>query len=110
MQKADDLLQPRAQLSTLPDELKAYIARLCAEQDDAAREALVDAEQRFARFPGLRGEILALKSKLEGSVGALYATSKDWQAIAAPYGFQVRLIFIRATTLCSSTLTRRAPF
>ncbi len=47
MPKADDAPQPRAQLNTLPDKLKAYMAHLCAKQDVAIRKALADCRERF---------------------------------------------------------------
>jgi hypothetical protein len=95
METPDDALQPCAQLNTLPDELKAYIARLCAEQDDAVREAFADLSRRFTAKHPLSSDIQGFKSKLKSSIGALYGTSKRWQQIAAQYRFQVRLVFIR---------------
>lgn len=94
METTDEALQPRAQLNTLPDELKAYIACLCAEQDDAIREAFADLSRRFTAKHPLSSEIQEYKSKLRSSIGALYGTSKKWQQIAAQYRFQVRLVFI----------------
>lgn len=91
MQKADDAVQPRAQLNTLPDELKAYIARLCAEQDVAVRKALVDCHERFQEFHPPASDVDAYLSQVKCSVGALYGTSKGWQKVAAPYRFQVCL-------------------
>lgn len=95
METTDEAPQLRAQLNMLPDELKAYIARLCAEQDDAIREVFADLSRRFAAKHPLSSEIQEYKSKLRSSIGALYGTSKRWQQIAAPYRFQVRLVFIR---------------
>ncbi|GAA5963400.1 hypothetical protein JCM8115_001213 [Rhodotorula mucilaginosa] len=90
MQKADNAVQPRAQLNTLPDELQAYIARLCAEQDVAVRKALADCHERFQEFRPPASDVYAYLSQVKCSVGALYGTSKGWQKVAAPYRFQLR--------------------
>lgn len=90
METTDDALQPRAQLNMLPDELKTYIARLCADQDVALREALIDAEKRFAGCYPQCTDIYGYRLKVQSSLGALYQTSKEWQKITAPHRFRVR--------------------
>ncbi|GAA5863385.1 hypothetical protein JCM3774_005274 [Rhodotorula dairenensis] len=87
MQTNKGAVQPRAQLSTLPDELKTYIARLCAEQDEAIRNALADVRKRYGG--GIGRKVLAeYVSEKESTVSGLYGTSKAWRKLVTPYRFK----------------------
>ncbi|GAA5991855.1 hypothetical protein JCM10908_002238 [Rhodotorula pacifica] len=80
---------PHTPLGTLPDEIKSYIARVCAQQDAAVREAFEDASKRFATGDRLTLDNIARAQKAEtSSLGTLFQVSKEWARLAAPFRFR----------------------
>ncbi|GAA6032798.1 hypothetical protein JCM8097_000794 [Rhodosporidiobolus ruineniae] len=75
-------LPPPRSLGDLPPELKTRIVELCAEQDERFREWLKGKS-------GLALELKRTQSAHGGSVSALFRTSREFSAIAAPHLFQV---------------------
>ncbi|GAA5991859.1 hypothetical protein JCM10908_002240 [Rhodotorula pacifica] len=84
----ESVLQPRAQLSSLPDEIKAHIARMCAEQDEAIRAAMEETAERFGGYEEPYSAIQSHRRMSGHSLGSLYQTSKEWRDFAAPHRFK----------------------
>lgn len=83
-QKPPTLALRRVSLDSLPTEVKAHIARLCAEQYATLKEKLdqlTDVRDAVTHFR---------KANTMTSLGSLFRSSKEWATICAPFRFTVR--------------------
>lgn len=84
--------RPRVQLNDLPAELKSKIAQQCHAVDVRLEECLCDVTKRVTgdSRPGpALARLRRVRNSHGRSISALYALSKEWKKICAPYRFEV---------------------
>lgn len=86
-----DAIKPT--LTSLPTEVKIRIARMCRDQDHAARDTFNEAANRFdtetSRGVSAYDDGDEGPSRYISTVGSLFCLSREWHAIAAPIRFHV---------------------
>jgi hypothetical protein len=86
-----DAIKPT--LTSLPTEIKIRIARICRDQDHAARDTFNEAANRFdtetSRGVSAYDDGDEAPSRYISTVGSLFCLSREWHAIAAPIRFRV---------------------
>ncbi|BGP44016.1 hypothetical protein JCM10450v2_008233 [Rhodotorula kratochvilovae] len=99
---------PRVKLDDLPTEVKTRIVELCAEQDERFREWTAAVEAMGAMKDG----IVEIRKSHGRSLGALFCTSRDWSAVAAPFVFTTLVASKSASMVfrCSVAFRRHQHF
>ncbi|GAA5963422.1 hypothetical protein JCM8115_001221 [Rhodotorula mucilaginosa] len=85
-----DAIKPT--LTSLPTEIKIRIARMCRDQDHAARDTFNEAANRFdtetSRGVSAYDDGDEAPSRYISTVGSLFCLSREWHAIAARIRFR----------------------
>lgn len=81
-------------LTSLPTEIKIRIARMCRDQDHAARDTFYDAAAQLDTetsrgITAYDDDEQVPPRRYISTVGSLFCLSREWHAIAAPILFHV---------------------